>query len=369
MTRKTLLALVCLALAAPAAGQEPKKRIVMVGGGPGDMAAETAGWPRAAVKAGMTDAERAASLDALLADLAKKDLFSGAVEVVRAGAPAYRKAFGLASREWNVPNRPDTLFNVGSIDKSFTQTAIKLLARDGKLSLDDVVAKVLPEYKGAGADRITLRQLLNHTSGMGDIFNDNWTRTPRARLRSLDDYRALFEGEPLRFEPGAGREYSNAGYVLLGLVVEKASGKPYDAFVKERIFDPVGMKSTGFSESDAVVPNRATGYTRRGPASLLDAPRSNVHQLPGKPSSAGGGESTVDDLVLWGEALRKDALGVGRPQPEGGIGIAGGLPGSNAVLEVCPGAVTLAVMSNLDPPSAEYVAGEARKLWGCGGED
>jgi CubicO group peptidase (beta-lactamase class C family) len=369
MTRKTLLALVCLALATNAPGQEPKKRIVTVGGGPGGRAAETAGWPKVAVKAGMTDAERAASLDALLADLAKKDIFSGAVEVARAASPVYRRAFGLASREWNVPNRPDTLFNVGSIDKSFTQAAIQLLVKDGKISLDDAVSKVLPDYKGAGAGRITLRQLLNHTSGMGDIFNENWTKTPRARLRSLDDYRVLFEGEPLRFEPGAGREYSNAGYVLLGLVVEKASGKRYDAFTKERIFDPVGMKSTGFSESDAIVPNRATGYTRRGPGGPLDALHSNVHQLPGKPSSAGGGESTVDDLVLWGEALRRDALGLGRPQPEGGIGIAGGLPGSNAVLEVCPAGVTIAVMSNLDPPAAEYVGGEARKLWGCGGGD
>jgi hypothetical protein len=129
------------------------------------------------------------------------------------------------------------------------------------------------------------------------------------------------------------------------------------------------MKSTGFSESDAIVPNRATGYTRRGPDGPLDSLRSNVHQLPGKPSSAGGGESSVDDLVLWGEALRRDALGLGTPRPEGGIGIAGGLPGSNAVLEVCPAGLTIAVMSNLDPPSAEYVGGEARKLWGCGGGD
>ncbi len=94
-----------------------------------------------------------------------------------------------------------------------------------------------------------------------------------------------------------------------------------------------------------------------------------MHVLPGKPSSAGGGESTADDLVLWGEAMRRDALGVGRPQPNGGIGIAGGLPGSNAALEICAGGVTIAVLSNVDPPSAEYVAGQARKLWGRGGGD
>jgi CubicO group peptidase (beta-lactamase class C family) len=368
MTRKSLLALLCLALASAATAEEPKKRIVNVGGGPGP-GAMTAGWPKAAVKAGMTDADRAASLDALLADLAKKDFFSGAVEVAREGKPAYRKALGLASREWNVPNRPETLFNVGSIDKSFTEAAIRLLAKEGRLSLDDTVQKLLPDYKGAGADRITLKQLLGHSSGVGDIFGPNWTKTPRARLRSLEDYRVLFEGEPLLFEPGAGQAYSNAGYILLGLVVEKVSGKAYDAFVKERLLDPLGMKNTGFAESDAVVPGRATGYTLRGPAGPLAAPRANVHQLPGKPSSAGGGESTVDDLVLWGEAMRRDALGLGRPQPNGGIGIAGGLPGSNAALEVCRAGITIAVLSNVDPPSAEYVAGETRKLWECGGGD
>lgn len=367
MTRNALLAILCLSLAASA--EEPKKRIVNVGGGPGGMEARTAGWPKAAAKAGMSDADRTAALETLLDDLARKDLFTGAVEVARSGKPAYRKAFGLANREWNVPNRPETLFNVGSIDKSFTEAAIRLLAKEGRLSLDDTVSKLLPDYKGAGADRITLKHLLGHTSGMGDIFGPNWTRTPRARLRSLDDYRVLFENEPLQFEPGAGQAYSNAGYVLLGLVVEKVSGKPYDAFVRERLFDPLGMKSTGFSESDAIVPGRATGYILHGPAGPLPAPRANVHQLPGKPSSAGGGESTVDDLVLWGEALRRDALGLGRPQPNGGIGIAGGLPGSNAALEVCGGGVTIAVLSNLDPPSAEYVAGETRKLWGCGGGD
>lgn len=366
--KKTLaLAVLCLALA-PAGAEEPKKRTVRVGGGPGGMEAATAGWPKAAVKAGMTDADRAAALDALLADMAKRDLFAGAVAIARDGRPAYRKAFGLASREWSAPNRADTLFNVGSIDKSFTEAAIQILVKEKKLSLDDTVSKVLPDYKGAGADRITLRQLLGHTSGMGDIFGPNWTKTPRARLRSLDDYRVLFETEPLEFEPGAGQAYSNAGYILLGLAIEKISGRPYEAFVKERIFDPLGMKNTGFSESDAVVPGRATGYMLRGPAGSLPAPRANIHQLPGKPSSAGGGESTVDDLVLWGEAMRRDALGLGRPRPDGGIGVAGGLPGSNAVLEVCAGGVTIATLSNVDPPSAEYVGQQARKLFGCGGD-
>lgn len=369
MIRKTLFALVCLALCASASGDEPGKRIVTVGGGPGGPDAMTAGWPKAAVRSNMSDADRDASLDALAADLVKQDRFSGAIEVAREGRPVYRKAFGLADRAWNVPNRPETLFNVGSIDKSFTQAAIQLLVKEGRLSLDDTVQSVLPDYKGPGGDRITLRQLLNHTSGMGDIHGLNWTKTPRARLRSLEDYRVLFENEPLAFEPGARQEYSNAGYILLGLVVEKASGKPYDAFVKERILGPLGMKSTGFSESDAIVPGRATGYTRRGPTGPLPAPRSNVHQLPGKPSSAGGGESTVGDLVLWGEAQRRDTLGLGRPQPNGGIGIAGGLPGSNAALEVCPAGVTIAVLSNVDPPSAEYVARQARRLWGCGSGD
>ncbi|MEO8584813.1 MAG: serine hydrolase domain-containing protein [Acidobacteriota bacterium] len=371
MSRNTLLALLCLALtalAAPAAAQEPKKRIVNVGGGPGEMAAMTAGWPKPATKAAMTDADRSASLDAFLEEMTRKDLFSGVVVAARAGKPAYRKAFGLASREWNAPNRPDTLFNIGSIDKTLTQLAIKLLVKDGAFSPADTVARVLPDYKGAGAERITLKQLLDHTSGMGDIFGPAWQKMPRNKLRSISDYRPLFENEPLRSEPGAQQSYSNAGYVLLGLVVEKAAGKPYDVFVKERILDPLGMKSTGFLESDAIVPNRATGYTHRGPAGPLETFHANIHLMPGKPSSAGGGDSTADDLVLLGEGLRKDTLSLGNPQPDGGMGMAGGIPGANAALEVCAKGVTVAVVSNLDPPSAEYVADQTRKLFACGGD-
>jgi CubicO group peptidase (beta-lactamase class C family) len=366
MKKALALAVLCLTLAPPAGAQQPKKRIVNVGGGPGDMAERTAAWPRAALKADMSDADRSAALDALLAALTQGDLFSGSVEVARDGESVYRKAFGLASRDWNVPNRPDTLFNIGSINKAFTQLAIKLLAKDRALSLDDTIAKALPDYTGAGRDGITVRQLLNHTSGMGDIFNENWRKTPRNRLRTLADYRPLFENEPLQSEPGARQSYSNAGYVLLGLMIEKASGKPYETFVKERIFDKIGMKSTGFPESDAIVPNRATGYMRRAPNAPANELRSNIHQLPGKGSSAGGGESTVDDLVLFADSMRRNAFGLDKP--EAGLGIAGGLPGANAALETCANGITIAALSNVDPPSAEYAAGQARKLFGCGGD-
>lgn len=366
MKKTFALAALCLTLAPPTGAQEPKKRIVNVGASPGGMAERTAEWPKAAVKAGMSDADRSAALDALFAALAQGDLFSGAVEVARDGKPVYRKAFGLASREWNAPNRPDTLFNIGSIDKTFTQLAIKLLEKDRALSLDDTIAKALPDYTGAGRDRITIRQLLNHTAGMGDIFNDNWRKMPRNRLRALADYRPLFENEPLQSEPGAKQSYSNAGYVLLGLIVEKTSGKPYETFVKERVFDPLGMKNTGFPESDAIVPNRATGYMRRAPDAPAKELRSNIHQLPGKPSSAGGGESTAADLVLFADSMRRNALGLDKPEP--GLGIAGGLPGGNAVLETCANGITIAALSNVDPPSAEYVGAQARRLFGCGGD-
>jgi CubicO group peptidase (beta-lactamase class C family) len=366
MDHKAPLALVCLALAATASAEDAKRTIVNHGGPP-DLTELTANWPKAAVRDGMSEADRAAALGGLLAALVEKDLFSGVVEVARGGKPVYRGAVGLASREWNVPNRPETLFNIGSIDKTFTQLAIKLLEKDGALSLGDTVAKLRPDYKGDGADRITVRQLLNQTSGMGDIFDDVWTKTPRNRIRSLEDYRPLFESAPLQFEPGTSSSYSNAGYVLLGLVIEKVSGKPYETFVKERVLAPLGMKSTGFSESDAVVPNRATGYTRRGPTAPFETLHANIHALPGKPSSAGGGDSTADDLVAFGEALRRNAFDVGSPHPEGGIGVAGGFPGANAVLEVCGGGITIVALANVDPPAAEYVAGEARRLYGCAG--
>lgn len=346
---------------ATALGAQPQR--VEIGGRGGDD--PTAGWPRPVIREGMSDADRVASLEAFVGELSKKDLFQGAVLVARGGKPVVRKAWGLANRELGVANTPETKFNIGSISKDFTSDAIVLLAKEGKLSLSDTIAKHLPAYTGAGADRITIAQLLEHESGMGDFFGERFQKTPRGQIRSLEDYVPLFVEMPLEFEPGKGRRYSNAGYVVLGLIVAKVSGRSYYDFVRERVFAPLGMNDTGSWEVDEVVPGRASGYTRRGPAGPLAAPRSNIDLLPGRPSSAGGGMSTVDDLFRYASGKRSDKLGLGAAS---GFGVAGGLPGGNAALELCDGGVTIVALANVDPPAAEFVAEQGRRLFGCAGD-
>ena len=329
-----------------------------------------------------SDAEAAAAARARVADLAASDAFSGVVLMAKDGKPFLLEAAGMADRGLGVPNRADTKFNIGSINKIFTQVAIAQLAAEGKLSLSDTIRKHLPDTKIPEADRITIQQLLTMTSGMGDIFGERFDAAPKDRIRTLRDYLGLFETDPLKFPPGAGRAYSNAGYVVLGLIVEKASGRDYHDYVRERIFGPAGMKSTDVNAPDAVVPNRAVGYTREKPG---DAWRTNVYGLPGRSSSAGGGYSTAADLLAFDAALRGDRLlprgwtdwffgdkAAPPPAPDapprkrsGGLGFAGGTEGANAVVESdLDTGYTLVVLANQDPPAAEALMKQLRQWLG-----
>jgi D-alanyl-D-alanine carboxypeptidase len=317
-----------------------------------------------------SDAAVAAAASELFASRAAKDEFSGVVLLARGGHPFFQQAYGMADRELAVPNTLETKFNIASIGKVLTSAAIARLVRDGKLSLNDTIRKVLPDSKLPSADRITARQLLEMRSGLGDIFGPEYAATPKNRLRSLADYLPLFEKKPLRFEPGAGREYSNAGYVVLGLIIEKISGQSYYDFVRERVLAPAGMTSTGWWGLDEVVPGRAVGYTRNGePGPSPDsARRSNFYTLPARGSSAGGGYSTAGDLLKLALALSDGRLelaegaaaGVPASKRHGSDGFAGGSPGVNATLEIdYERGLQIVVLTNDDPPGAERVS---RKL-------
>ena len=287
------------------------------------------------------------------------------------------------------PNRPDTKFNLGSINKIFTQTAIAQLAEKGKLSFTDTIRKHLPEYPLAAADRITIQQLVSMTSGLGDFFGEKFNATPKARIRTLEDYFRLFATDPLLYEPGTSRRYSNAGYIVLGLIIEKVSGQSYYDYVRENIYGPAGMTSSDSYLQDAVVPNRATGYTSEDEnEKRLSEPRTNIYELPGRGSSAGGGYSTAQDLLRFDVAMRAGKLlspawtawfysdrtaPPSGPQPasakppklSGGRGAAGGTSGVNAVLEMdLDTGYTVVVLSNLDPPSAEKVSKTLRQWLG-----
>jgi CubicO group peptidase (beta-lactamase class C family) len=330
-----------------------------------------------------SDAEVAAAADAHLRKLEAAGEFSGVALLAKNGTPFFHKAYGMADRAFGVANRPDTKFNLGSINKTFTQTAIAQLAEKGKLSLSDTIRKHLADYPLAAADRITIQQLVTMSSGLGDFFGEKFDATPKSRIRTLADYLRLFATDPLLFEPGSSRRYSNAGYVVLGLIIEKVTGQTYYDYVRENIYGPAGMTSSDSYMQDAIVPNRAVGYTSENASGKpLPEPRVNVYELPARGSSAGGGYSTAEDMLRFDLAMRGGKLlspawaawyysdqsvaPAGVPgELHGGKGVAGGTAGVNAVLEMdLDTGYTVVVLSNIDPPSAERVAKTFRQWLG-----
>jgi CubicO group peptidase (beta-lactamase class C family) len=327
-------------------------------------------------------------LDRYLDELVKADKFAGAVLIAKDGHPIFRKAYGLASREYGVPNRPDTKFNLGSINKIFTQVAIGQLVEQGQLSLDDAIVTILPDYPNQQArERVTVRHLLSMTSGIGDFFNEKFQATAKDRLRTIADFLPLFASEPLAFEPGTGFLYSNGGYVVLGAIIEKVSGRTYYDYVHEYIFNPIGMEHTAYYQADDIVPNRASGYTRSGwttgeAASAALPLTNNFYMHAARGTSAGGGYSTVEDLLKFACALESGELrlpnfeappgpqpGTGQPPQSGSRTIGGGAPGVNAALGMnVAGVYTVIVLANLDPPSANAVA-EQISAWLITGQD
>jgi CubicO group peptidase (beta-lactamase class C family) len=311
---------------------------VMIGGGGPDESKE---WPQPELRAGLTPQQTAHAIAAYAQKLSDTDHFSGVVFAAKGDRVLLERAWGLADVASKTPNSVDTKFNIGSINKVFTQTAIAQLATAGKLSLDDTIRKHLPDYPSPVADKITIRQLLEHKSGLGDFFGPKYIAAPPSSLRELSDFLPLFVSAPLQFEPGTSQRYSNAGYVVLGLIIEHATGEKYRDYVQKHIFEPAGMKDSGFWAVDERVAKRATGYTKRGPDGPIPAREPNTKTLPGRPSSAGGAYSTARDLFRlfqWKKA--------------NGVGVGGGAPGLNASVEIDDGWTVIA-MSNYDPPSAE----------------
>lgn len=300
------------------------------------------------------EASFSAAVRAYLEAGARADEFSGVALVERAGRIVFHEAFGFADRVRRIPNRKDTKFNLGSINKSFTRLAVLQLAAAGKLSLDDPIGKHLPDYPNTrAAEKATIQHLLNMTSGIGDFFGARYDATPKESLRTLQDYLPLFADRPLEFEPGTANRYSNGGFVVLGLIIEKASGQDYYSYVRENVFRPCGMMDTESYPRAAGTPNLALGYTKeggRGREWVL-----NRATLPGRGSSAGGGYSTAEDLLRYVRGLREGKISL--PDIAAGLGIAGGAPGINASLEWDPRAGDVViVLSNFDPPTAVRTA-------------
>jgi CubicO group peptidase (beta-lactamase class C family) len=306
------------------------------------------------------------------------DNFAGAVMITKDGKPVLAEAYGMADREHKIPNTLKTRFRIGSMNKMFTAVATLQLAQAGKLDIKDTVGKYLTDYPNNDiASKVTIQQLLTHTGGTGDIFGPEF-EAHRPELKTLADYVKLYGNRGPKFEPGTHWEYSNYGFILLGAIIEKVSGQSYYDYARERIFEPVGMTSTGSEPEDKPVADRSVGYTKMD--STVWAP--NTATLPYRGSSAGGGYSTVEDLTRFAEALKShkllDALYTemltnGKPgTPDNTyafgfedriyngarcFGHGGGAPGMNGDLKICPGpGYVVAVLANLDPPAANRIS-------------
>jgi CubicO group peptidase (beta-lactamase class C family) len=208
-----------------------------------------------------------------------------------------RKAYGLADVELGVPMRPELIFRLGSITKQFTAAAIMMLADEGELSLHDDVRKYVPEYPAHGA-KVTLEHLLTHTSGVPSYTAQEAFHKRVSEDLTCAELLATFKDLPLEFSPSEQWRYSNSGYYLLGLVIEKASGKSYAEFVGERIFGPLGMADTGYADADKSIPSHVVGYDRAGDRFVNAEPWSMK-----APFAAGGLVSSVDDLARWDRAI------------------------------------------------------------------
>ena len=189
------------------------------------------------------------------------NMFDGAVLVAEKGKIIYKDAFGLANREWNIPNASDTKFMIGSISKPLTATLVLILVQKGLIALDKTVQDYLPAFANKPAAKVTIRQLLSHTSGIPnyDIIKDFFPRISRQSF-SRGEYVKVYRDSALAFEPGSRYLYSSWGYFTLGYIIEKVTGKSYDQAMKEEIFNKIGMQHSGSYLHTQIVPNRASGY-------------------------------------------------------------------------------------------------------------
>ncbi len=328
----------------------------------------------------LSQSDLIAALRAKLEKDTAADKFSGAALLAKDGKPIFTGAYGLADRERKIPNTLNTKFRIGSMNKMFTAVSILQLVQAGKISLSDPVGKYLRDYPNKDiATKVTIYQLLTHTGGTGDFFGPQFD-AHRLELKTLQDYIKLYGERAPEFEPGSRWEYSNYGFLMLGVVVERVSGKNYYDYVSENIYKPAGMNSTGSFPEDQNVPDRSVGYTQ------MDGPnlRPSTDTLPYRGTSAGGGYCTVEDFLRFANALTShkllntqntDLLTTGKVDtPRGAkyafgfmddaagtptrhFGHGGGAPGMNGDLEIFPQTgYVIVVLSNLDPPAASRIS-------------
>lgn len=288
--------------------------------------------------------------------LSSDRLFSGAVLIARHGSVLGHKAYGLANRDFAVPNTLETRFNVASLSKSWTAVAIAQLIERGLLDFEDPISRFIDYPDPQSAARIRVKHLLSHTAGLGSYFTPEFDRTSRRDIRSIDDFLTLTRREVPLFEPGTAWKYSNTGMVILGKIIERITRQTYFDFVEESVLARAGMLHSGFPNLDEVNPNTAVGYHRtwsaKGPRTI-----NSLFEGVVKGGPAGCGYATVGDVFRFAEALKRGelvspamvtAMTTAKPElgsPDYGYGFAihpqralyghsGGLVGASANLDI-----------------------------------
>lgn len=304
--------------------------------------------------------------------------FSGSVLVARDGEVLLDRGYGLANREWNIPNAGDTKFRLGSLTKQFTAVAIMILNERGLVDLDAPVKTYLTDAPAAW-DGVTTRHLLSHTSGVPSFTDFDDYESLRTLPATMDSLIARFRDRPLEFQPGEGWNYSNSGYILLTAIVEKASGRSWADFVDETLFQPLGMTDTGYDSHAAILPRRASGYSPTASA-IVNADYVDMTI----PQGAGALYSTTRDLLKWEQGLfggrvlqpaslallttpvrNSYAFGLGVVSADGDTTIShtGGIEGFNTYMAYDPDRrLTVVVLGNLNGPGPGAVGGSLLTL-------
>jgi CubicO group peptidase (beta-lactamase class C family) len=314
--------------------------------------------------------------------IGERDVFSGALLIAKDDKVLLTDAYGEASKRFHVPNNIETKFNLGSMNKMFTATAIAQLVEKGLLSFDDKIDKYVDEswLPKEITSKITIHHLLTHTSGLGSYFNEDYMKGSKALYRQVNDFKPLVKGDKPAFEPGERFRYSNTGMLLLGVVIESVTGQSYFDYIRKNIYEPAGMKNSDSYEMDYPVENLAIGYSPDLKSKYGWQNNLFKHVIKGGP--AGGGFSTVGDLHRFARALQtgklvsEDSLkilwkdyagaryGYGFTIEEGPsgkvVGHGGGFPGINGRLDIyLDKGYIVAVLSNYDEgasPVAEKIS-------------
>jgi CubicO group peptidase (beta-lactamase class C family) len=325
-----------------------------------------------AAQTSLSSQELTARVDEYLNALVKQNRFSGAILLAREGKILLSKGYGMANLEDGTPNTPQTKFRLGSITKQFTAAAVLKLQEQGKLSVQDALCKYV-ENCPAAWQPITIHHLLTHTSGIPNMTSfPEFRKVKFFRTTPLEEI-AMFRDKPLEFAPGERFNYSNSGYLLLGYIVEKASGKAYGEYLRENILQPLGMKNTDLDVNSAIIKNRAAGYTQ-GPNGIINAEYIDMTI----PYAAGALYSTVEDMYLWDRALyteklisKKSLEAMNTPFKDGygyGVGVGeqyglktivhgGGIEGFSTFLaRFVTDDGTVIVLSNIDRTNTEGIA-------------